>query len=58
MDNHFFSLQTARLTLGGALLGVALLGLIAAKLGLPRVDMLGALLGGASVLMAKYRHVI
>lgn len=58
MDNRFFSLGTARLALGGALLGVAVLGLIAAKLGFPRADTLGAALGGASVLMAKYRHLI
>ena len=54
MKNNFF--VNSRMVLGGALLGVAIMGLISHQM--PYHDVVGAVLGGASVWIAKARHFI
>lgn len=53
MKNSVFDIKTARLTLSGALLGVAVMGIVAH---FPYHDEIGAVLGGVAVLFAKARH--
>jgi hypothetical protein len=55
MSYHVFDLRTLRLALSGAILGVAVMGLISQ---FPYHDAVGAVLGGLSVLVAKARHFI
>lgn len=55
MNRQLFNLHTLRLSMGGALLGVALMGLLLSQF--PYHDELGAVLGGISVLVAKARHL-
>lgn len=53
MNKHIFNLDTLRLSMGGAILGVALMGLIWQ---FPYHDAIGAFLGSAAVFIAKARH--
>jgi len=53
-----FDLSTLRLSLSGALLGVAVMGLLSNWVHqVPYHDAVGAVLGGVSVLFAKARHL-
>jgi|LakMenEpi03Aug12_release.lakeMendotaPanAssembly.Ray.scaffolds.fasta_scaffold54803_12 hypothetical protein len=54
-STNLLSLQTIRLSMGGAILGVAVMGLL---FHFPHHDELGAILGTAAVFLAKARHFI
>ena len=54
-NKNFFNLSTLRLSLSGALLGIAVMGLLANG---QYHEEIGAILGGAAVLFAKARHFI
>ncbi len=52
-----FSLSTFRLSLSGAILGIAVMGLVSSFVyQIPDSDILGALIGGLFVLLAKSIH--
>lgn len=52
-----FNLQTVRLALSGAILGIAITGILSLAYPIPYHDAIGALLGGASVFAAKAKHL-
>ena len=58
MNRPSFNLETFRFALSGAILGIAVMGLVSSWVHqVPYHDVVGAVLGGASVLFAKARHV-
>ncbi len=58
MNHHTFNLVTLRLALSGAILGMAFMGLLSSLVHqVPYHDIVGAVLGGVSVLVAKARHL-
>ena len=59
MNQHAFNLNTVRLALSGAILGIAVMGLFSSYVSqVPYHDVIGAITGGASVIFAKARHFI
>ena len=55
MKPDTLDIRTFRLALSGAILGIAVMGLIAQ---FPYHDVVGAVIGGVSVFIAKARHFI
>ena len=53
-NNQVLSINTLRLALSGALIGVALIGLM--HLDLPYGDIIGGGVGFTATIFAKYRH--
>ncbi len=59
MEHHAFNLNTIRLALSGAILGIAVMGLFSNFISqVPYHDIVAAITGGASVIFAKARHFI
>lgn len=54
IDTNVLSINTLRLALSGALIGVALVGLT--RLDLPYGDIIGGSIGFIATIFAKYRH--
>lgn len=54
IDTNVLSINTLRLALSGALIGVALVGLT--RLDLPYGDIIGGAVGFIATVFAKYRH--
>jgi hypothetical protein len=55
LDTEVLSINTLRLALSGALIGVALVGLT--HLDLPYGDIIGGIVGFVATIIAKYRHL-
>ena len=54
MNKFYFDMNTLRLSLSGALLGMAIVGLLFHA---DYLQGIGAVVGGAAVWFAKYRHI-